>query len=102
MRYKNNFVSLSFDDILLLPSGKLEVDYREDVNLSMTIGNPKQPQSQLTLSTPIMIAPMIKARIRLMNCFDFMVVGLKGLAPLGLKICFESVTIRKINPNFTF
>jgi len=29
-----------------------------------------------------MIAPMIKAMIRLMNCFDFMVIGLKGLAPL--------------------
>jgi hypothetical protein len=28
-----------------------------------------------------MIAPMIRAMIRLMNCFDFMVVGLKGLAP---------------------
>lgn len=58
MRYKNNFVSLSFDDILLLPSGTLEIDYRQDVDLSMTIGNPKQPKSQLKLNTPIMIAPM--------------------------------------------
>jgi len=32
-----------------------------------------------------MIAPMIRARIRLMNCFDFMLVGLKGLTPPGLK-----------------
>jgi IMP dehydrogenase/GMP reductase len=58
MRIKNNFVSLSFDDVLLVPSGTLEVDYRQDVDLSITIGNPKQPKSQLKLHTPIMIAPM--------------------------------------------
>jgi len=33
----------------------------------------------------MIIAPMIRARMRLMNCFDFMVIGLKGLAPLGLE-----------------
>jgi hypothetical protein len=36
---------------------------------------------------------MSKAISKLMNAFDFMVVVLKGRKPLGLKICFESITI---------
>lgn len=58
MKYKNDFLSLSFDDILLVPSPTVETEHRKDIDISSIIGNPKQPESQLKLHTPIMIAPM--------------------------------------------
>jgi IMP dehydrogenase len=55
MRKYNNVKALCFDDILLVPQ-QSGVKSRSDVNLSMTIGI--RPEAQITLSTPIISAPM--------------------------------------------
>jgi IMP dehydrogenase len=50
--------SLCFDDVLLVPSDNSEVSTRKSVDISMTIGNPKNKSGWLTLSLPVILAPM--------------------------------------------
>ncbi len=50
--------ALCYDDVLIRPADFSIVNTRSIANLSMTLGNPNNPEAWLTLGFPIMVAPM--------------------------------------------
>ena len=91
--------SICFDDILLVPK-RSSIPTRSSVNISSTIGNPKQPKSVLNLSVPIFMAPMefISSSLMISKVAQFGGVGfIPRLSPLDDRMLQLKETIELNN-----
>lgn len=57
MKEQLNTTSLCFDDILLVPK-KSNISTRSEIDIKTKIGNPNNPDAQIELRLPVIIAPM--------------------------------------------